>query len=386
MTRVAVLTAAPGPYRLPFLRCLASRCDLEAIFDCRLEGNRLWQMGEMGFPHRYVAGIAIPYLRRRPDGVPGDRRFLQIRYGLLPRLLATRPAVVVSAEFGLRSLQAALYCRLTGTPLILWSEGTPHSEGWVGGLKRRIRRFLISRAERFWVNGVESAELILRYGGQKERIDAGMTGVDTRWFSEEVARCGQERDFLRTRYGLRGTCFLFVGQLVPRKGVREFLMAVEELARQETGFSVLFVGDGEERGFLERWMQSHADVNVRVLGYRQQSELPEIYAAADLFVLPTLDDNWSLVTLEAAASGLPQLFSKFNGSGADLMPQRAADVLFDPSNARQFKELLTASCRNPPSRVAPQVVCDLVRFYSPEAFADRAWRSIRAALDTRDSL
>jgi glycosyltransferase involved in cell wall biosynthesis len=386
MTRVAVLTASPGPYRLPFLRRLALRCDLEAIFDCRLEGNRLWQMGEIAFPHRYVAGIAIPYRRRRPDGVPGDRRFLQIRYGLLPRLLATRPTVVVSAEFGLRSLQAALYCRLTGRPLILWSEGTPHSEGWVRGLKRRIRRFLVSRADRFWVNGVESAALILHYGGKQERIDAGMTGVDTQWFSEEVDRCVQERDFLRTRYGLRGTCFLFVGQLVPRKGIREFLMAVEELARQETGFSVLFVGDGEERGFLECWMQLHADVNVRVLGYRQQSELPEIYAAADVFVLPTLDDNWSLVTLEAAASGLPQLCSKFNGSGADLIPQGAAGVLFDPSNTGQFTELLAASCRNPPSRVVPQVVRDLVRFYSPEAFAGRAWRSIRAALDTRGSL
>ena len=386
MTRVAVLTASPGPYRLPFLRCLASRCDLAAIFDCRREGNRLWQMGDLGLPHRYVAGIALPYYRRRPDGVPGDRRFLQIRYGLLPRLLATRPAVVVSAEFGLRSLQAALYCRFTRTPLILWSEGTPHSEGWVGGLKGRIRRFLVSRADRFWVNGAESTELILRYGGRKERIDAGMTGVDTRWFSEEVARCGQERDSLRTRYGLRGTCFLFVGQLVPRKGVREFLMAVEALARQETGFSVLFVGDGEERSFIESWMPLHADVNVQVLGYCQQSELPGIYAAADVFVLPTLDDNWSLVTLEAAASGLPLLLSRFNGSSADLMPQGAPGALFDPLNTRQFTELLAASCRNPPSRVALQVVRDLVRFYSPEAFADRAWRSIRAALDTRGSL
>lgn len=384
MTRVAVLTASPGPYRLPFLRCLGSKCDLEVIFDCRLEGNRLWQMGDLPFPHRYVLGITIPFRRRRPDGVPSDRRFLQIRYGLFPALLSTRPDVVVSAEFGFRSLQAALYCWLSRKPLILWSEGTLHSEGWVRGLKYRVRRFLVSRADRFWVNGRESAELILQYGGRKERIDAGMTGVDTQWFAEEVVRRGTQRNSLRAHYGLRGICFLFVGQLIPRKGIRVFLRAIEGLARLEMDFSVLLVGEGEERAFIESWVQSHREVNVRILGYRQQSELPDIYAAADVFVLPTLDDNWSLVTLEASVSGLPQLFSRFNGSSADLLPQGAPGVLFDPSDVKQFAEVLAEYCRNPPSRVPPQAVRDLVQYYSPEAFAERAWRSIRAASDPAD--
>jgi glycosyltransferase involved in cell wall biosynthesis len=381
LKRVTILTNTPSPYRLPFLQILSHKCDLLVVFEQEREPNRQWAVpDDLGFKHTYAAGITIPYLRKRPDGLPADQRYFQFRYGVFLKLLRSKPALVISAECGFRSLQAALYCWMTKTPLILWSEGTPHTDGWMGGLKRRIRRFLVARSSRFWVCGIESAELIRQDGGVDGNIDKGINGVDTRWFSEEVRRRTADRDSLRPKYGISGTCFLFVGQFIPRKGLPQFLAALDQLSKGSCDFTVLLVGDGDHRPLVEDWMRSHKNVNVQLLGYRQQSEMPEIYAAADVFVLPTLDDNWSIVPLEAAVSGLPQLFSKYNGSSADLLFCGAQGILYDPFNTNQFAEILAEYCRNLPPRVEPGVVHNLVEYYSPEAFAERAWQSIQAAL------
>jgi hypothetical protein len=107
--RVALLTNIPAPYRLAFFQALSARCDLKVVFDSRSEPNREWTAPEdLGFPHAYVAGFAVPYARRRSDGGPRDERYLQLRFGVLPQLLKFRPDLVVSAELGPRSLQAAV--------------------------------------------------------------------------------------------------------------------------------------------------------------------------------------------------------------------------------------------------------------------------------------
>src|ERR1700676_4023175 len=138
--RVVLLTNIPAPYRLDFFQALSARCDLKLIFDSKSEPNRKWSVpDDLGFPHAYMPGFVISRIRRRHDGGPNDKRYWQIRFGIVPVLLKFRAAIVVSIEFGLRSMQAAAYCAVFNVPLIIWSEGTPHSEGWQSPLRRRVR-------------------------------------------------------------------------------------------------------------------------------------------------------------------------------------------------------------------------------------------------------
>src|ERR1700736_5352069 len=170
--RVALLTNIPAPYRLAFFQQLSSRCDLKVIFDSRSEPNRQWSVPEdLGFRHTYMRGFVIPHMRRRRDGGPNDKRYWQIRYGILPELFNLRPDVIISIEFGPRSMQAAAYCAAVDIPLIIWSEGTPHSEGWQSALRRAIRRALVKRAHRFWTNGTESSQLLQSYGANLDALD-----------------------------------------------------------------------------------------------------------------------------------------------------------------------------------------------------------------------
>jgi glycosyltransferase involved in cell wall biosynthesis len=382
--RVALLTNIPAPYRLAFFQQLAARCDLRVIFDGKSEPNRNWSVPEdLGFPHAYMAGFVMPLKRRRRDGGPDDERYLQIRWGILPELIKFRPEVVISIEFGPRSMQAAVYCAVADVPLIVWSEGTPHSEGWQGSVRRRIRRLLVKRAQRFWTNGVESSELLISYGARRESLHEGMIGVDTLHLGQEVQRRLAQRTRIRAELGVAGIVFLFSGQLVPRKGVAEFLAALLPLAARAKDFSVAFLGDGFQKPLIEEWAAAHPEFRIVILGFRQPAEVPSIYAAVDVFVMPTLDDNWTLVALEAAVAGLPQVFSRYNGATGDLIRRQASGLVIDPLDAVSFSQALGSFLAARSARTPDEVTSELIRYYSPEACSARALESIVISLESR---
>ena len=379
--RVAILTNIPAPYRLPLFRRIASQYELEVVFDSHTEPNRSWAVADdLGFRHRYARGVAITYRRHRSDMALSDDRYLQVRPGILPALTRIRPDVIVSAEMGLRSIQAAFYARVMRVPLILWWEGTLHTEGWVAQRKCRVRRYLVEHATRFWANGKESAALLQQYGAQPGQIDQGMIGIDTHKFGAAVRQKLAGRAATRSELGLSGTVFLFVGQFVARKGIEEFTRALDMVGRPT---SLLVIGEGPQRSILEQWQSQHPECTLRILDFQQPEQLPAYYAAADVFVMPTLDDNWSLVALEAAVAGLPQIFSEYNGVTQDLLAQRAAGIVVNPCNSVEFAAGLRRYAEITPPRLTAAEAAAIADFYSPEECARRAIDSIEAAMPGR---
>jgi glycosyltransferase involved in cell wall biosynthesis len=93
--------------------------------------------------------------------------------------------------------------------------------------------------------------------------------------------------------GLKGPLFLFVGRLAVEKNVSAFL-------RLDLPGTKIIVGEGPARSELEA-----IDPNAVFLGQLEGEALARIYAAADVFVFPSLTDTFGVVLLEALASGLP---------------------------------------------------------------------------------
>jgi len=69
---------------------------------------------------------------------------------------------------------------------------------------------------------------------------------------------------------------------------------------------------------------------VRFVGSVDYDNIAQYYAAADIFIMPTLEDNWSLVVPEAMACGLPILCSKYNGCWPELVHDGINGWVFDP--------------------------------------------------------
>ena len=93
--------------------------------------------------------------------------------------------------------------------------------------------------------------------------------------------------------------------------------------------ALVIVGDGPERERLENQVQAAGLKSVYFEGAVDYDYMASYYAAADAFVIPTLEDNWSLVVPEAMACGLPILCSKYNGCWPELVQERNGWV-FDP--------------------------------------------------------
>ena len=180
----------------------------------------------------------------------------------------------------------------------------------------------------YLVNGVQGRQYLESLGTDGAMIYEVGQSTDTELFAATLDP--EQRESLRKKLGIRGHCYLFCGMLIPLKGIDQLLDAWIEFTRANRGErTLLLVGDGPERSRLLSRVESAGLTNVQFLKHVERSELPPIYQAADVFVLPTLQDCWALVFEEALASGLPVINSVYNGS-AERIVDGETGWLVDP--------------------------------------------------------
>lgn len=106
---------------------------------------------------------------------------------------------------------------------------------------------------------------------------------------------------------------VYVGQIVPRKGVHYLIEAFNEL--EVTDKELLLIGAVHQsmHRIVEEAMRH--DSRIRVVGEIPKMDLYRLYNTGSVFVLPSLADSWGLVVLEAMACGLPVIVTQNTGSG-----------------------------------------------------------------------
>jgi glycosyltransferase involved in cell wall biosynthesis len=381
--RVCLLTNILPPYRIGFYNELARLTDLHVVLDSLSTPDREWKIDPSTVQFRCtVSGNRAQAISRPGVGYASEKRYFNFSERTIPELRRIQPDIIIAAELGPRTIQAALYAFACKIPLVCYWEGTPHTESRIPLWKRWIRRWLAARADAFWVNGRESAAYARMLRVADDCVHPGMTGVDTSFFLNEAAAWHDRRDEQRQRLGLRGTVFVFSGSLSARKGIVAYLAAMRRLLAlaPEADVSFLFIGDGEHRSAVEAFAREHPRAAVVITGFVQIAELPRLYVCGDCFVLPTLEDCWPLATLEPLVCGLPQIFSRYNGAAADLAEWPGTGVRVDPldteSFARQLLAMIAAPARAPQTRVCVEVA----NFYGPAAQAQRAFASCQRIL------
>ncbi len=341
--RVALLTNEIPPYREPLYQALASTPGWDfAVFTCvDREVNRQWRVAEpTGFPHKRSYSLSYVH-QERYDGLTGFAETTQIHLplGVLWDLWHYQPDVIISLEMGARSLLAATYARLRGKRLLLYFEGTSHTERCVSHGKRLLRSVLRRACHAIICNGREGRRYLEGLGIPVNSIVEIGQATDTAPFQRPIT--SSERTALRERWDIQGWCCLFSGQLIPRKGIRHLLDAWQRFCSEENvEATLLLVGDGPERPALEQQATQQGLRNVRFAGFLQRDELPAVYHAADLFVFPTLHDCWALAVGEAMAAGLPVIDSKYNGGAVELIHEGVNGWIADPVDPIALAEKL----------------------------------------------
>jgi UDP-glucose:(heptosyl)LPS alpha-1,3-glucosyltransferase len=152
-------------------------------------------------------------------------------------------------------------------------------------------------------------QIIQHYAVQANKIMIIYNGVDLTRFTPETRV--RWRDTVRKALSIPtdSPVVLFVGSGFERKGLNTLINSIP--LTENSDLKVLVIGRGNIDKYRTQAKEKSISENILFLGPHRGME--KYYAAADLFVLPTLYDPFSNATLEAMASGLPVITTKNNG-------------------------------------------------------------------------
>ena len=254
--------------------------------------------------------------------------------GLLNAINESKPDVMVSDGF-MQWTYAPLLRRMWSekVPHVMCYERTVHTERNCQWYRKLYRKWAMRHIDAYSVNGSLCGEYLEQLGAKKTQIFHGNMAADTEGIANAVALISQEQaNAFRAKLNISGSLFLYVGQLIPRKGVLELLKAWKH-AQMENA-TLLLVGDGTQREELQAYSRQW-NLNTIFTGRIAYEDITKYYRIADVFVMPTLEDNWSLVVPEAMACGLPVACSKYNGCWPELVKPENGWV-FDPLDLETF--------------------------------------------------
>lgn len=337
MKKLAVLTNELPPYRRPIFELLGrhNRLVVAVYLSTRKEPHRPWD----GI--RDLQNVNIQVVRSFSFYLKGRERerFVHLPVGVLPALLRNQPDVVISGEFGLRTLLAWVYCALFRKPLIIWSGEIAYGARTASRLQRLLRRFLSRRAAGFLAYGQAAKQYLQSLGVNDRKISILAQAVDNAHWRN--ARQLANPYAVRQKHNITGKVALCVANLLYPKGIHHLIEAWAALPQTlQQGNTLLLVGGGNQQTDLQSLARSLNAQNIVFVGPVPPGELPAYYATADFLVFPTLLDVWGLVVNEAMASGLPVLCSKYAGCAEELIIPGQTGEIFDPADTPTFSELL----------------------------------------------
>ena len=142
------------------------------------------------------------------------------------------------------------------------------------------------------------------------------------------------REEVKRRYGIKPNerIVLFIGRLVPQKGVDTLIKAVPLILQRHRDAKILIAGDGWSRTYLEELAKSMGlGDHVRFLGFISDWELADLMVAADVLVVPSVYEPFGIVALEGMAAGTPVVATNIGGL-SEIIEHDRTGVLVYPRN------------------------------------------------------
>lgn len=247
--------------------------------------------------------------------------------------------------------------------------------------------YLASRAARTTVLNPDVARTFVGRGVPAERVDVVPNGVDVERFGGATPEAVAS---VRDRYGVHGPTLLFVGTVMPRKGVIDLVRAAATLV-DERGYDDLTVAVAGDATLDESYTRTVRGLitdaglgsHVTMLGFVPTDVLPALYAAADVFVAPSLEEGFGMTVVEAMAAGTPVVATRV-GAIPRIVDPGTHGALADPGDVATLTDRLDALLAAPEAR---ERMADAAREraaeYSWTAVADRFATVYAGVTDTR---
>jgi glycosyltransferase involved in cell wall biosynthesis len=289
------------------------------------------------------------YLAVRPDsplraplaGVMASWHEMSLRNSLdlqaareIAQLVREHRIDIVHAHLGRDYLVSALACKQAAGPKLILTRHhyLPLKRGALYRWMLRDVAAVIAVSESVRESVIERLQL------PSERVRMFPNWIDPAMFNPS------DRDAARAMFRIRSsTVVACIGQITEAKGQEEFVRAAASLARIRSDVEFLIAGEEhvENKPFTQRLSRLAGSLGLgdklRFLG--QVTHIPELLAAVDVVVVPSWDEGFSLVTIEAMAARRPVLASNIGGI-AGIIKDNVTGLMFPPRDVAALTDKL----------------------------------------------
>jgi glycosyltransferase involved in cell wall biosynthesis len=388
--RVLVLASHPTQYSTPVFRLMAQdpRLEIQVAY-CSLQGAKA------GYDAGFDREIAwdVPLLDGYPwielpnrASKPGLERFWGlVNPGVWKLIREGRfDAVAIYTGYVYATFWIAIAAAKTSGASVFFGtdshEIAPrNASAWKTAVKRRLWPRLFRLADVAIVPSSGSVGLMRSLGIPENRIALTPYVVDNNRWKQAAARV--DRAAVRARWGIPAdaTVVVFSAKLQPWKRPLDALRAF--VRARVDGSYLLFAGEGPLRGEIEREIgQLGAGGRVKLLGFVNQSALPEVYRAADVLILPSQYEPFGVVVNEAMLCGCVPVVTDRVGARFDLIEDGRTGFVYRAGDVEKLAELLRGLLDDPERRARMSAAAgEKIAAWSPELNIDRLVEAIELA-------
>jgi glycosyltransferase involved in cell wall biosynthesis len=186
------------------------------------------------------------------------------------------------------------------------------------------------------ISKYSSEKIVQFYDADKTKIRIVPNGVDLQRFKPV-----QSLESIKRQIGIDSKlCVLFVGRLIPRKGLPFLIEAAKHIVKEFKETIFVIVGDGPLKNYLMAYLKKiNLSGNFVFLGDVNENLLPALYNCADVFALPSIQEGQGIALLEAQATAKPVVAFDVGGVH-EAMVDKETGLLVKPNSCELAEAIL----------------------------------------------
>ena len=356
MVKIAYFQNECAPYRIPVFEGISRlpNVNLKVYFGRSRSFGRRWRV-TLNYSFDYEVLREVDFVPRlfsfnlEDDGNPLNQSLLfkllhdnyDVFVGGVPHYFGTlitflvskirrKPFVLFLEDIDVGTGEISLYlCRFRKNPLKAFNAPLILIRFFFGQLVLKNSSCCI-------VPGTATKEYLLRRGVSPSRIFTAWNAVDNNAIEQECSKSDKKGSAkkLRAQLGIENKkMILSVAYLTERKGLQYLIQACARLKKENDDFALVIVGEGPCEEDLKK-LSYQNDLEAIFVGYALN--LVDYYLAADIFVLPTLEDVWGFVINEAMVCGCPIITTRDAGASRDLVKNGVNGYVVETRNVEQL--------------------------------------------------
>ncbi|MGN8071251.1 glycosyltransferase family 4 protein [Mucilaginibacter sp. 22184] len=344
--RLAIITTHPVQYYAPVFKLLAESPGMEVrVF--YTWGEKAMEKFDPGFGQKVdwdiplLQGYDFEWVSNTASDPGSHHRNGIVNPGLIDQINQWQPDALLVYGWAYHSHLKAI--RYYHHKLPIYFRGDSTLLDIKPGIRAFLRSIFLKWVYRYidhaFYVGANNKTYFKKYGLTDQQLTFAPHSIDNGRFGIDRHK---EALSLRQKLGIPedDTLVLFAGKFEDKKSPQLLIDAF--LALNKPTVHLLLVGGG----ILEIPLKTRASINRRIhfMDFQNQSYMPAIYQAADLFCLPSKGpgETWGLAVNEAMAAGVPVLVSNKVGCAADLITPEITGDIFDPENLSDITQKLGA--------------------------------------------